>query len=94
MGRGIRGSGKGEDPNYLTDQEQGRSADVNAEQMETLGEGKVASAVKGGHEGGGGSEPGLETDLDRKKAEQAPMREAHEENQKGKVDVQGVLNQR
>ena len=72
----------------------GRSADVNAEQMETLSEGKVADAVKGSKEGGGGSEPGLETDLDRKKAEQAPMREEAQENQKKEVDVQGVLNQR
>jgi hypothetical protein len=72
----------------------GRSADVDAEQMEVPGEGKVAGAVKGSKSGGGGTEPGLETDLDRKKAEQAPMREEMQEKQKKEVDVQGVLGQR
>ena len=74
----------------------GRSKDVEAEQMEVPGEGKTASAVKGGKPGGGGTEPGLETDLDRKKAQQAPMREAMQEQggQKKGVDVQGVLASR
>lgn len=98
MGRGIRGAGAGEDASELTDQEMGRSQDVNAEQMEVPGEGKVASAVKGaGKSGGGAGEPGLETDLDRKKSEQAPMREAMQGDQGGGnkgVDVQGVLNSR
>lgn len=72
----------------------GLSQDVNAEQMEVPGEGKVASAVKGEKSGSGGSQPGLESDLDRKKSEQAPMREAAQENQKKDIDVQGVLGQR
>lgn len=94
MGQGIRGSGPGEKASELTDQEQGRSQDVNAEQMGAPGEGKVASAVKGSSEGSGGSEPGLETDLDRKKAEQAPMREETKAQQNKDVDVGGVLGQR
>ena len=95
MGRGIRGAGAGEDASELTDQEAGRSQDVNAEQMEVPGEGKVASAVKGGGKSGGGAgQPGLESDLDRKKSEQAPMRESMQEGGKKEVDVQGVLNSR
>lgn len=72
----------------------GRSQDVNAEQMAAPGEGAVADAVKGTKSGGGGKEPGLETDLDRKKEEQAPMREAMKEEQKKEVDVGGILGQR
>lgn len=72
----------------------GRSQDVNAEQMEVPGEGKVASAVKGSKPGGGAGQPGLESDLDRKKSEQAPMREGMQESQKKEVDVQGVLKER
>jgi hypothetical protein len=33
MGRGVRGAGGGEEASNLTDQEMGRTADVNAEQM-------------------------------------------------------------
>ena len=96
MARGVRGAGSGEDASKLTDQEQGLSGDVNAEQMGAPGEGKVADAVKGGDgkTGGGGREPGLETDLDRKKAEQAPKREAMKQEQREEVDVGGVLGQR
>ena len=94
MARGVRGASKGEDPSKLSDQEQGLSADVEAAQLEVPGEGKVADAVKGGTSGSGGQEPGLESDLDRKKAEQAPQREAQQEQQKKDVDVQGVLGQR
>ena len=66
-----------------------------AEQAQSNANAKDDSdAVKGDKEGGGGSEPGLETDLDRKKAEQAPMREEMQEKQKKDVDVQGVLGQR
>ena len=78
----------------MTDQETGRSqGDVNAEQMAAPGEGAVRDAVKN-PSGGGGAEPGLETDLDRKKAEQAPMRESIQQEKKEEVDVGGVLGQR
>ncbi len=93
MARGVRGGGEGEKSSGLTDQEQGKSADVNAEQLATYSEGKVADAVQE-QSGGGGGEPGLETDLDRKKAEQAPAREAQQQEDKKKVDVASVLGQR
>lgn len=73
----------------------GRSADVDAQQMRAPGEGEVASAVKDQYsQGTGGVQPGLETDLDRKKAEQASARQAMKEEQKREVDVGGVLGQR
>ena len=44
--------------------------------------------------GADGAQPGLETDLERKKAEQAPAREAIEAEKQKEVDVGGVLGQR
>lgn len=94
MARGVRGAGPGENPSNLTDQEQGISKDVDAEQsLATYGEGQTADAVKQ-KSGAGGGEPGLETDLDRKKAEQAPLREQQKTEDKKEVDVAGVLGQR
>ena len=93
MARGVRGTGGGEEAGQLTEQEQGKSADVNAAQLATYGEGKVADAVDK-KSGGGGGEPGLETDLDRKKAQQAPAREQAKQEEKKEVDVGGVLGQR
>ena len=83
MGRGVRGAGPGEDPSTLTDQDMGKTGAVDAEQMGAPGEGKVADAVRGSASGSGGTEPGLESDLDRKKAEQAPMREAMKSGGRG-----------
>ena len=93
MARGVRGAGSGENPNDLTDQEKGLSAEVDADAVATYGEGEVADAVKN-KSGAGGGEPGLETDLDRKKAEQAPAREAQKPEEKKEVDVAGVLERR
>ena len=45
-GRGVHGAGPGEEGAGLTDQAQGKSEDVDAEQMAAPGEGDVASAVK------------------------------------------------
>lgn len=93
MARGVRGAGPGEDPSTLTDQEKGISADVEAQQMRAPGEGEVAAAVQ--HpSGGGGGQQGLESDLDRKKAEQAAMREKMKGENRQEVDVGGVLGQR
>lgn len=93
MARGVRGAGAGEDPSTLTDQEKGVSADVDAQQMRAPGEGEVADAVQ--HpSGGGGSEPGMETDLDRKKAEQKEARERMKAEGRKEVDVGGVSGQR
>lgn len=93
MARGVRGAGEGEDPNKLTQQEQGNLPDVEAQQMRAPGEGDVADAVQSPG-GAGGGQPGLETDLDRKKAEQAPLREQKKEEARKEVDVGGVLGQR
>ena len=45
-------------------------------------------------EGASGAQEGLESDLDRKKAEQEPLREQVKEDRKQDVDVAGVLGQR
>ncbi|KAK8162796.1 hypothetical protein IWX90DRAFT_253135 [Phyllosticta citrichinensis] len=67
------------------------------EQMAAPGEGAVADAVVGGQgksgaAGAGGL--GTEEDLGRKKAEQAPLRDAVKQERKHDVDVGGVLGQR
>lgn len=93
MARGIRGAGPGEDPSTLSDQDKGLSADVEAQQMRAPGEGEVAEAVQN-PSGGGGGQPGLESDLERKKREQAPLRREMKEVGEREVDVGGVLGQR
>jgi hypothetical protein len=94
MAQGVRGTGRSEDPSKLSDQEKGISGDVEAgEAMATYGEDQIADAHQK-KPGAGGGEPGLETDLDRKKAEQAPARQSIQSEQKEKVDVAGVLGQR
>ena len=71
----------------------GRNKELDADQMAAPGEGKIASAVER-HPGATGTQPGLESDLDRKKAEQAPAREAIKEQKKHDIDVGGILGQR
>ena len=95
LAQGVRGAGSGEKASSLSDQDKGQSADIHAEQMGAPGEDRVADAVKEKEgAGGGSSEPGLETDLDRKKAEQAPMRDSVKSEKQKDVDVGGVLGQR
>lgn len=60
--------------------------------MGAAGDGATADAVDK-KPGATGKQQGLETDLDRKKAEQAPAREAIKEQKKEEVDVAGVLGQ-
>ncbi|GAB7357264.1 hypothetical protein MBLNU459_g8237t1 [Dothideomycetes sp. NU459] len=93
MARGIRGAPPGEEAAGLTDEDVGRNQELDAAQMGAPGEGKVARAV---HDkpGATGAQEGLESDLDRKKAEQAPAREAAKEQRQEDVDVAGVLGQR
>lgn len=71
----------------------GREQELEAEQMAAPGEAKVANVVER-KPGATGGEQGLESDLDRKKREQAPMREAVEAEKEKEVDVGGVLGQR
>lgn len=61
--------------------------------MAAPGEGKINAAVQK-KAGASGNEPGLESDLDKKKREQAPARDAMKAEKEGKVDVGGVLGQR
>lgn len=93
MARGVRGAGPGEDPSTLSAQDQGKTADVDAEQMGAPGEGRVTEAVEK-KPGAGGGQPGMETQIDRKKAEQAPLREKVQSEKEKEVDVGGILGQR
>lgn len=61
--------------------------------MGAPGEGRVADAVST-HPGASGKEPGLESNLERKKAEQAPLREAVQHEKEESFDVGGILGQR
>jgi len=72
----------------------GRNQELDADQMAAPGEGKIADAVKGTQSGAGGSEPGMESDLDRKKKEQAPLREQIKQEKAENFDVGGILGQR
>ncbi|KAK5009132.1 hypothetical protein LTR28_002536 [Elasticomyces elasticus] len=71
----------------------GRSGELDGEQMAAPGEGRVADVVQE-KPGASGAQEGLESDLDRKKAEQAPAREAIKAQRAKDVDVAGVLGQR
>lgn len=61
--------------------------------MAAPGEGKIADAVDR-KPGATGGQPGLESDMDRKKAEQAPLREEKKAERQEEVDVGGILGQR
>ncbi|KAJ4385773.1 hypothetical protein N0V93_010204 [Gnomoniopsis smithogilvyi] len=99
-GHGVHGSGPVDDQEaqatHVGDS-QGRleNDSVNAEQMATLGEGKVADAVdrKSGTQQVPGSGPAEEqdfaSDLDRKKAEQAEARDAIKAAKRDGVDADG-----
>lgn len=94
MARGVHGAGPGEDPSSLSDRDKGVSKDTEADALATYGEDEIADAVKSkSKSGAAGGEPGFESDLDRKKAEQAPAREKMKEEEGKKVDVAGVLGQ-
>ncbi|KAK4507805.1 hypothetical protein PRZ48_001540 [Zasmidium cellare] len=92
MARGVRGAPPGEETRGYT-QTGLDNQELDADQMGAPGEGKVANAVDR-HPGASGEEPGLETDLDRKKREQAPAREAIKEEKQENFDVGGILGQR
>lgn len=96
LGYGVRGAPPGEETKGLTQEDVGRNQELDAEQMAAPGEGRVAAAVEGqggGKTGTGGTEPGMESDLDRKKREQAGAREEIKAQRSGDVDVGGVLGQ-
>lgn len=95
--RGIHGAPAGEESKGLTEEDVGRHRELDGEQMAVPGEGRVADAVAGRGKslGGGGEQPDLAADLDKKKAEQAEAREAvKKERGLGKDVVGGGLGQR
>ncbi|KAI1806633.1 hypothetical protein F4811DRAFT_509777 [Daldinia bambusicola] len=64
LGYGVRGAPAGEERHGRTEEQVGRSRELEGEQMRAPGEGDVASAVER-KPGAGGSEPDLASDLDR-----------------------------
>ncbi|KAI1102769.1 hypothetical protein F4804DRAFT_333927 [Jackrogersella minutella] len=75
LGYGIHGAPAGQERYGRTQEQVGRSRELDGDQMRAPGEGEVASAVER-KSGAGGSQPDLAGDLDRKKEEQASKREA------------------
>ncbi|KAK8181667.1 uncharacterized protein BKA78DRAFT_49303 [Phyllosticta capitalensis] len=101
LGRGVHGTSADADVEERKPGQQKQRDDVDAdEQMAPPGEGAVADAVMAGGQGGGktgaqgaGGGLSMESDLERKKAEQAPLREAVKEERARGVDVDGALGQ-
>ncbi|KAJ9646560.1 hypothetical protein H2199_002609 [Coniosporium tulheliwenetii] len=76
-----------------THEDMGRHKELDGQQMAMPGEGRVADAVEE-KKGASGKQEDFVSDLDRKKAEQAPAREAMKAQRKEEVDVGGILGQR
>ncbi|KAK4560814.1 hypothetical protein LTR86_005394 [Recurvomyces mirabilis] len=93
LGYGISGAGPGEEAKGLTEEDVGRHKENDGDALAVYGEDKIADA-NDTKSGASGAQPGLESDLDRKKAEQAPAREKVQEEEKKDFDVGGVLGQR
>ncbi|XDG09387.1 hypothetical protein ABKA04_009002 [Annulohypoxylon sp. FPYF3050] len=81
LGYGILGAPAGEERFGRTQQEVGRGQELEGEQMRAPGEGDVAGAVER-KPGAGGEQPDLAGDLERKKNEQAAMREEMKERRR------------
>ena len=63
--------------------------------MAAPGEGDIARQQEmKSSRGASGAQQGLESDLDRKKAEQAPLRNEIKQQRESDVDVGGILGQR
>lgn len=90
---GVRGAPPGEETKGYTQESMGREQELDADQMAAPGESKIRDAVMS-KPGASGGQPGMETDLDRKKREQAPMREKVEQEKQENMDVGGILGQR
>lgn len=93
MARGVRGAPPGEEAAGYGDDDVGRSNELTAEQMAASGEGEVRDVVEK-KPGATGGAPGLETDLDAKKAEQAEARDQVKSEKQEKLDVGGILGKR
>jgi len=91
--RGVRGAPPGEEAKGETEETMGRHNELDGQQMRASGEGQVADVVDK-KPGASGVQESFTSDLDRKKAEQAPAREAIKEERQKAVDVGGILGQR
>ncbi|KAK4908018.1 hypothetical protein LTR49_023049 [Elasticomyces elasticus] len=94
MARGIRGAPPGEESKGLDHEDVGRNKELVADQLGTYGEDQIADSVKGTQAGAAGKEQDMASDLDRKKAEQAPAREKQQKEEEKSFDVGGILGQR
>ncbi|KAI1458025.1 hypothetical protein F4805DRAFT_154424 [Annulohypoxylon moriforme] len=81
LGYGIHGAPAGEERYGRSQEQVGRARELEGEQMRAPGEGDVARAVEG-KPGAGGEQIDLAGDLERKKNEQATMREAVKEQRR------------
>jgi len=93
--RGIHGAPPGEETRGYT-QDKLDSEALDAAQMAAPGEGKIYEAVQQ-KSGASGAQPGLESDLDRKKQEHEEARrtaQGEDAARRREVDVGGVLNAR
>ncbi|OCK93740.1 uncharacterized protein K441DRAFT_564421, partial [Cenococcum geophilum 1.58] len=74
----------------------GRHNELDGEQIAAPGEGKVRGVVEGedGRKGASGQQDDLTADIERKKAEQAPAREAMKQQREKIVDDGGALGLR
>lgn len=89
LGYGVHGAPAGEEQYGRTQEQVDWSRELDGDQMRAPGEGEVASAVER-KPGASGSQPDLASDLDRKKREQAPKREAiKEERRQGRAPDDG-----
>ncbi|PVI08040.1 hypothetical protein DM02DRAFT_608142 [Periconia macrospinosa] len=97
LGKGIRGAPSGEEAKGLSDEDIGQHKELDGEQMAAPGEGRVADAVAGRtggvNLGGGGSQPDLAADLDRKKAEQQAARDEILNKKQENTEAGGALGQ-
>ncbi|KAF1840493.1 uncharacterized protein K460DRAFT_296007 [Cucurbitaria berberidis CBS 394.84] len=94
-GAGIHGAPAGEEAKGRSEEDVGRHNELDGEQMAAPGEGRVANAVRQGGkgQGGGGEQPDLASDLDRKKAEQAEARDAIKQSKGENTQDGGALGQ-
>ena len=94
LAQGIHGAPPGEEAKGLSHEDVGRHNELEPDQLGTYAEDKIADSVKGTQSGSAGKEQDMASDLDRKKAEQAPAREKVQKEEAKSFDVGGVLGQR
>ncbi|KAH9814273.1 hypothetical protein Tdes44962_MAKER05710 [Teratosphaeria destructans] len=98
MGYGVRDSSQDKEGPLVSSNQTlataaGTASEEDADQMAAPTEGKIADA-EARHPGASGTQEGLESDLDRKKREQAPMREEMKQRKGEEFSVGGILGQR